>query len=368
MKKQPVILIENQYSLHELESLKKDNTILKITDIYLQQLKELFEITFPSLRSLPPKEYEIKLSEFIKSKTNNIELSGNWIYFSWNGQLVHMVNEQDYLLLRTNRNKNLITESEQQNLYDACIAVVGLSVGSATALGLTALGIANRLKLAEYDILETTNLNRMRAGVYHIGSPKLDIVTQQIYEINPYSELSLFDKGLHENNLNDFLNKDLKPRVIFEAIDDFKMKIKLRLSAKACGIPVIMLTNLGDSILVDIERYDLDKDLQIFNGLLGDLPEQILNMPNDETNKYAIGIVGRENIPERALESVKEINKTLVGRPQLFSTVSISGALATYFSRRIILGKELLSGRMKLSIHEVFNLTSLVVDLITLRR
>lgn len=73
-------------------------------------------------------------------------------------------------------------------------------------------------------------------------------------------------------------------------------------------------------------------------------------------------MVGKENIPTRALQSVREINKTLVGRPQLSSTVAISGALASYLSRRIILGKKLPSGRKRISLNEIFELDSFKED------
>lgn len=352
---QPVIFFEGKYNLKDLGDFKKNHKIWKLIDIYEQQLCELFEIRNPSLIKFS--DFGTKQKEFISEKNKNNQ--GNWVYFPWSGIFLHMVNKDEYFELRTNRNRNLITKDEQVKLNDSCIGIVGLSVGTNTALGLTYQGIANTVKLAEYDSLNTTNLNRVKAGLHDVGSKKIEIVSRQIYDINPYADLSLFENGLNENNLDQFINQSPKPQIIFELIDDFKMKINLRLAARKAGIPVIMLTNLGDSVLVDIERFDLNPSLELFNGLLGTVPQDILDDKELDVRKYAMQIVGIDNVPHRARESVKEIGDTLVGRPQLFSTLSISSGIATYIAKKLILGKNLPSGRRKVQFDEWLNLESL---------
>lgn len=344
----PIILFEGKYTKKDLDKLKKNNKIWKIIDIYENQLEELFEINNP---------LKTKQSEYIENKLIDQELVGNWIYFSWNGHLVHTVNEEEYFSLRTNRNKNLINKKEQDDLYGFCVGMVGLSVGGSIAAGLSYQGIAKDIKLAEFDTLETTNLNRVRAGISDVGTKKIDIVCRQVYEINPYANLYCFSEGLTKDNIKDFIYTDPKPKVIFEIIDDFQMKILLRLEARKAGIPVVMMANLGDNILIDIERYDLEPDLPLLNGLLGDLPEKILENPNEDRNKYAVQIVGIENVPTKALESVREIGKTLVGRPQLSSTVTIGGGLGVYLVRMVAMNRNLKSGRYKVKFDNLFSLS-----------
>lgn len=347
----PLILYEGKSSLKDLDVIKKAKKIWRIVDIYEGQLSELFEITYPNLQTSP--KYKVELAKFIKKRTKPTKkISGNWIYFPWNGCLIHTVNGREYFSLRTNRNRNLITREEQRKLYNFCIGVVGLSVGSSIAVSLAYQGIGKFMKLAECDDLETTNLNRVCAGVRNVGLPKIELTARQVYEIDPYSKLYLYHKGLQKNNLDEFINKKPKPKLIFEVIDDFEMKILLRLKARSAGVPIVMLANLGDRVLIDIERYDLDKKTPLFNGVIGDLPERILKKPKEDQNKYAVEIVGIENIPKRALQSVRQINKTLVGRPQLSSTVAIGGSLATYITRCIALGKDLPSGRRLLDIEK----------------
>lgn len=341
----PHFLYEGTYTVEDLGELKK-NPIRSIYDIYEHQLKELFEITYPSLRfSL---NYQEKLSEFIREKTKgNSVLSGSWVYFPWNQTLLHIVTEPELFALRTNRNKNLITLQEQDKLAQYTIGVVGLSVGNTIVLSLAYNGISNTMKLADNDTLETTNLNRIRAGLPYVGVLKTEVTAQQVYDINPYAMLTVFSHGLTKDNLPSFLIENPVPRLIFEAIDDFEMKIRLRLAAREEMIPIVMLTNLGDRVLIDIERYDLDRTTPLFNGLIGKTAEEILSKPITEADKqrYAVQIVGKENVPKRALESLPEINKTLVGRPQLMSTVTIAGGIGVYLARRIALGEPVPSGR-----------------------
>lgn len=349
----PVILYEGKYSLKDITRLKKENLVFKTVDIYERQLRELFEVNNPSL--LKNEKFVEEQSRFLKTRRgNDINLCGNWVYFPWNGNLIHTINERDYFLLRTNRNRNLITDKEQQILYGFNTAVVGLSVGSNIAVNFAYQGIGKTMKLAEHDKLETSNLNRVRASISDIGEGKAGITAKQIYEINPYNTLHIYPKGLNKKNLSEFFSTDPVPDIIFEITDDFEMKILLRLEAKKKGIPVVMLANLGDSVLADIERYDLNKNIPLFNGVIGDLPDKILKDPKADANSYAVKIVGTENIPQRAIESVKEIGKTLIGRPQLSGTLSLSSSIACYIARNIALGNKKLSGRKLLSLDKIF--------------
>ena len=355
-KQKPVILYERENTVEDLERLKRDMSVWKICDVYKGQLKELFEINNPSLKK--GKNYEVEMEKFVEGRmVKKQTLVGNWIYFPWNGRLVHSLNKKEYLQLRTNRNKNLITAEEQEKLSDFTVGILGLSVGSHIASNLTYGGVGNTMKLAEYDALDTTNLNRIRARIDEIEEPKIDITARQIYEVNPYANLVLFDQGITEQNLDEFIFKEPVPKIIFEIIDNFEMKIKLRLKAKKARIPVAMFANIGDRILFDIERYDLDDSIPLFNGLAGNAPEEIIKNPDltdEDKNKYAVSLVGVENIPQRALDSVKEINKTLIGRPQLMSTVSITGGLAAYITKQIALGKSISSGRNLVKFGDLF--------------
>ena len=348
----PIILREGAYTKEDLDALQTTKKIWNTRDIFKEQLAELFEVTHPE--SLRAHDFRANQEAFVKEKSAKEDFAGNWVYFPWSGVLLHTLTEEDYFSLRTNRNRDLITREEQETLSRACIGIAGLSVGGAIALSLAYSAIGGTMKLADNDILETTNLNRLRSRADQIGLPKIAITAEQIYDVNPYANLELYPEGLGEESIVGFM-EGKSPRVIFEIIDDFKMKITLRMLARERRIPIVMLTNLGDNVLVDIERYDENASLPLFNGLIGSTPEEILNseISKEDEKKYAIAIVGKENIPARAIQSVMEIGKTLVGRPQLMSSVSVLGGVGAFIARKIILGEAVPSGRKLLQFKDI---------------
>ena len=342
----PVILKEGEFKLKDLESLKKTRKIWESLDIYKSQLLELFEINNPS--RLKDKNLLGKFLDY--NLSSNPLLKGSWVYFPWNGALIHMLSENDYYTLRTNRNRDIIKKPEQNKLKDFTVGIAGLSVGSNIALTLAHLGAGQELRIADNDELQTSNLNRVPSGVLDLGLNKAYITAQKLYEIDPFLRLKIYPQGLTKKSLSDFFLKGGRLNLIVDSIDDFEMKVRLRIFAKEKRIPVLMMTNLGDSCLVDVERYDLNQKTKIFNGLLGNLHTEILKTDMSEENKtkLAAKIVGIEHIPNRAIESLMKIGKTLVGRPQLGSTVSISAGIAAYIIRKIATKEKWRSERLLL--------------------
>ncbi len=339
----PVIIAEG-----EVEQFKSAHKIWREIDIYKDQLAELYEVNFPAAQN-----DEVKKAAYIQESTP----AQCWAYFPWSGVLLRTVTEPELFQLRTNRNKNLLTQEEQEKCGQACVGVFGLSVGNSIAVTLAYSGIGGQLRLGDFDKISTTNLNRLHASLSDVGRPKIQVAAQQIWELNPFAKLDLFDQGVKEADLARFFGEP-KPLLVFDEIDDFQMKIKLRLKAKEEHIPVVMLTSLGDSVLIDVERFDLDPGTTLFNGLIGDTPEEILRSEIGEREKikYAIDLVGSDYIPARALESLFEINRTLIGRPQLAGTIMIDGGLAAFVARQIILGQSMPSGRYYLSLDKTFGI------------
>lgn len=343
----PYILNQNDLEKGKLEELKKQ--ALKIVDIYEIQIEELYEIMHPS--DTAHSNYE----DFQRVKGEGDE-SGSWVYYPWNGILMHCVKEEDLFVIRTNRNKELITAEEQLILSNAVVGVTGMSVGAGMAVALAYSGISRHIKLADFDVLSTANLNRLREPLYSVGQPKVDLTAQRIFELDPFSQVDVFDRGVKDKDLDKFFTEpDLD--VIIDVIDDFKMKVKLRIKAKERRIPLLMFTSLGDNILIDIERYDTDDNLIIFNNELGALTDEILakkEISDEDAKRYAVQLVGQEYVPTRAMASLLEMGNTLVGRPQLYSTIAVDGGLCAYVVRQLLLGDNLKSGRYFVSFSDLF--------------
>ena len=144
--KKPVIFREGSYTLADVEALKRAEPIWKVCDVYAEQLEELFEITHADKRQSPAFRQDMRV--FVDARVTGFGgFGGNWVYYPWSGVLVHTVSEAEYAVLRTNRNRNLITEEEQEKLLNCPMGIVGLSVGSRIASTLAYGGIGNALKL-----------------------------------------------------------------------------------------------------------------------------------------------------------------------------------------------------------------------------
>jgi hypothetical protein len=75
----------------------------------------------------------------------------------------------------------------------------------------------------------------------------------------------------------------------------------------------------------------------------------------EQKHAYAVSLAGVQHIPERALASVEQIGKTLVGRPQLSSTVTVATGLCSYLARQIVLGNSTLSGSWLIDFDTIFS-------------
>ncbi len=351
MKNKPTVLLPGRFTIDEVDILR--NKAYKVVDIYEHQLRELYRTKNPD---------GMNNEDFDKFSLMHglSDTSGAWAYLPWNKTLLHSLPPNDLYLLRTNRNKNLITDEEQQKLANTTVGIAGMSVGAGIALALAHSGISTSIKIADFDTLDTSNLNRLRESILSVGESKVDLVARHIYELDPYLNVWEFSKGLDEHNISSFF-KEPTLSIVIDEIDDFKMKVKLRLEAKKYHVPLLMFTSLGDNILIDVERYDLDLDLLPFHGLIGDISEEILRkdlLTIEDIKKYSVQVVGSEYIPNRALESVMEMGKTLVGRPQLYGTIAVDGGIATYVVRQLVLNNQFVSGRYFVKFADLLNLAS----------
>lgn len=325
-------------TIPEVSELRRTDKIAKEVDAYSAQCKELQQIS--SLKDLDK------------------PIEKNFVYFPWNKNLLKTVGPEELFILRTNRNRELISIQEQKVLAGKVVGIAGMSVGSSIAMGLVFSGISREIKLADFDVLDISNLNRLRESLLSVGLPKAHIAAEHLYELDPFMNIHLFDDGLTSGNIARFFTSP-KTDLVVDEIDDFNQKLQLRLHAAKNKTPLLMLTSLGDNILVDVERYDTNAKQKIFNGVLSHQLEEKLRsqgrLTAEDEKVLAVQLVGAKYVPTKALKSVQKIGTELVGRPQLYSTVAVDGGLASYLIRQILLGKPIEAGRYFIKFSELFN-------------
>lgn len=278
---------------------------------------------------------------------------GSWVFFPWKNQLVHILEQEDFEALRTIRNRDLITADEQQRLFEFEAATFGMSVGSAGALALGITGISRRLKLVDGAVISGSNLNRILTGVSSVGKSKALIIGQQIYEMNPYATINYFDK-VTADNIDAIFDKPWPVKLAIDEIDDIEMKVRIRVEARKRKLPVIMATELGDTVMLDVERFDLHPDRPLFHGLVPNIESvsstQLQNYR--EWTKRAVKIIGPHNMPIKMQKSLLKIGSTIVTHPQLGSTVMMTGGVLAFAAKNIALGEPLESGRYVISLEK----------------
>lgn len=322
----------------------------EIIDIFHSALRELFYIRNPHLKSNDEKTQE-QLGKFL----NNSDIKDVWIYFSWNNKLIHLPEENVYFEIRTNRNLNIINKEEQRQFRKAIVGIAGLSTGSNILSSLVISGGPKILKIGDFDILEISNMNRIRTSIANVGMNKTLIAAHQVWEIDPFADLSLFENGLTKENLEEFLIGSPKLDIFIDAMDNLELKFLSRFIAKKHGIPVLMFTDNGDGIIVDIERFDLEPQREIFHGRVADLKSSdLIGLSPLQWLDLATKIVGADYLTLRMQDSLLEIGKTIATVPRLGTTSNIDGAVAAFIIRRIVNNQEMPSGRYLVSLEEKF--------------
>jgi hypothetical protein len=276
---------------------------------------------------------------------------GNWVFFPWKNKLVHVLDIEYFGMLGTIRNRNLITPKEQSKLLNFHVAVFGMSVGSASSLALAISGISREIKLIDGAVISGSNLNRIITGVSSVGKSKALVISQMIYEMNPYSSVSVFDKAT-SSNIRNILDKDYKLDMVVDEIDDMEMKVRIRVEARMRKIPVVMATELGDTVMLDVERYDIEPNRPIFHGMVPGI-EKLLNAPINnyrEWTKHAVGIIDANNMPLKMQKTLLKVGSTIVTHPQLGSTVMMTGGVVAFAAKHIATSNDLRSGRYVISL------------------
>ena len=318
-----------------LKQLIDSGKITSIKDTF--DFTELFELHHPL-------EFDNESSKqsFLDDISMRREKVGAWVHYPWTGGLVHLPNQTDYQALRTLRNRNMITEEEQARLLSATPLVAGMSVGSNVVEQLMYSGIGGSYILADFDTLSMSNLNRIHSGVQQIGDYKIDIIAKKISELDPYVNQVHLREGVTRASLEAL---SVKPDIIFDEVDNFSAKALLRQYAQKNKIPLIMATDVGETSIIDIERHDTE-DILPFNGRLDQKTIELMisgELTDEDKKRVTTKLIGLGNASIRLLASIND--KTVLGTPQLGTTASIGGGLASVVTRDILLGAHVKSGR-----------------------
>lgn len=337
----------------ELSELLSQNPSIQIYDTIESQLSELAKINNPQ-KQLTKDEYKAAIQQHLNGRS--LSEYGIWVYYPWSQKLVHLLEEEEFVRVRTSRNLYKITQEEQAILRTKKLGIIGLSVGQSIAMTIATERICGALHLADFDTVELCNMNRLsNCNVYNLGASKAVITAQKIAELDPFLEVTCFTEGITENNIDSFLGEGAdKLDILIEECDSIDIKILSRLKARQQKIPVVMDTN--DRGMLDVERFDLEPERPLFHGNLKEEATdltQLKDLTSQEKLPMLDAMVNLSALSERMKYSLSEMGKSINTWPQLASSVVLGGAMVTDTCRRILLSETTSSGRYYIDFKEL---------------
>ncbi|MDP3558547.1 MAG: hypothetical protein Q8T03_14325 [Bacteroidota bacterium] len=102
--------LSNNSDKQKLDVLLEANSDVKVFDQIYNQIEELVKVKNPSI-----KFSAANLSEAVKKQIGLIPIEeyGVWVYYPWSNRLVHILDEEEFVNVRTSRNQNKITREER---------------------------------------------------------------------------------------------------------------------------------------------------------------------------------------------------------------------------------------------------------------
>lgn len=144
-----------------------------------------------------------------------------------------------------NRNLGFLSDSEQQKMRNARIAIAGLGgTGGAQAHALARLGVG-AFSIADPDSFELVNFNRqIGATMATLNRQKIEVIAEIIRGINPDADIRSLSSGISEENIAYFLD-DVD--VVIDSLDFycFRERFLLYRQARERGLWVLTAPPLG---------------------------------------------------------------------------------------------------------------------------
>jgi molybdopterin/thiamine biosynthesis adenylyltransferase len=266
-------------------------------------------------------------------------------------------------MLLSHKNKKMPWQETRQVLSSTNIAVAGCSVGNSIIHGTVMDLRPKNIKIADKSLYKMENINRVRLGYWEIVEPnsksasaqdlllknKANVTASQLYAIDPYINVFIYNEGINENNISRFLKgggNEPAADFLVEEVDDPRVKVLLRTYAKKYRIPLLMVTDLGSSIQLDILRFDQNSKLPLtFKNTDAKLIKSMETVYEDPGNRktffnFVDQLIGRDYRQDELKEIIEQKTEipTSTIIPQLGSTIMAAGGIMAEAIARIRLG------------------------------
>lgn len=304
-------------------------------------------------------------------ENENLLSYGYFAYFPDKKHLVHFCDPYWHKVVSIASSSTLLTDPEfklkwrevREIFANTVVGVAGCSVGSNIIHNIMMDMRPDNIKIADKVPYKMENINRVRLGYWDMVKSnaarlslldvglrnKAHVVADQIYSIDPFVNVYVYDEGLSKANIANFFDGDEsepKMDIIIEEIDDPQSKLFIRQEARKRRLPLIMASDMGSIVQIEVSRYDLDETLPLtFGSSDEELISAVETFSQSGTDRKVffdfvdtlIGTDYRQDELLRIMEERCEIpTSTII--PQLGSTAAASGAIVAELVARIRLG------------------------------
>ncbi len=116
------------------------------------------------------------------------------------------------------------TPGVHEKIKNGCIGIAGAGgLGSAVAIALARIGIGE-LVIADFDVVEPSNLNRQQYFIDQIGYPKVEALRDNLQRINPATSVTIHHRKVTAENLGELFGH---VDILVEAFDRADQKALL---------------------------------------------------------------------------------------------------------------------------------------------
>lgn len=141
---------------------------------------------------------------------------------------------------RFDRNIGIWNEEFQAKQKEYIVAIAGCGGAGGQSATVLAQNGFEQFKLADFDIFETTNIQRqMYANEKTLGRHKAEVIAEAILNINPEAKIQLYKNGITELNVDDFVQGS---HFVYEVVDYSAPHIKTLIHRKAREYGIISST------------------------------------------------------------------------------------------------------------------------------
>ena len=323
-----------------------------------------------TLRDKFNEEWELYAKTLEKAKGNVFDY-GVYAYYAERNHLVRYCPPYWHSVVAIASNAKLISDpknkyswKEIRGIFEhTTIAIAGGSVGNNIMHGVIMDLRPQQVKIADKSLYKMENINRVRLNYWDIVRSnatriqpadlllrnKAEVMASQLYTIDPYLRVYVYNEGVHQGNIDNFLDgsgREARVDIIIEEVDDPNVKLLLRDEAKKRKIPLLMASDMGSCVQIDILRYDKNSKLPLTYGtkdaVLRKSTRAVYENPSDRDVFFKfvddlIGIDYRQDELKKIIEGKTEIpTSTII--PQLGSTAAVAGGLLAETIARIRLG------------------------------